>query len=114
MLGIEFCGFGVHGRGHHGKISVVFPAFATDFTAGARNDYRDVNDNSTLKSEQSTNECGFRDVCDTRGANWRQLFERHFDRVYCFCAALAGGQPENCCNFDEMLLLCGFKCVRVF
>ena len=24
---------------------------------------------------------------------WRQLFEGHFDAVYCFCAALAGGRP---------------------
>lgn len=25
---------------------------------------------------------------------WRQLFERHFDAVYCFCAALTGGRDE--------------------
>ncbi len=24
------------------------------------------------------------------------------------------GRPENCCNLDEILILWGFKCVRVF
>ncbi len=32
-----------------GKIFKVFPEFVTDFAAGARNSYRDVIDNSTLR-----------------------------------------------------------------
>jgi len=37
------------------EILEFFPAISTDLHVGARNGYRDVIDNSTLRSEQSTN-----------------------------------------------------------
>jgi len=54
------------------EFSEFFAELATDLPAGARNDYRDVTGNSMLRTEQSTNGRGFRDVCDIRRSDWQR------------------------------------------
>ena len=54
------------------EFSEFFLALATDFAAGARNGYRDVTDHSMLRTQQSTNGRGFRDVCDIRRLDWQR------------------------------------------
>ena len=59
-------------RGNCDRILNVFPAFATDLTAGARSSCRNATYKSIAICEQSTNGRGFRDVCDTRRAEWQR------------------------------------------
>ena len=74
MPDIEICKFLDELRGlvWYNYFREIFPTFATDFAAGARNIYRDVIGNITLRIEQSTNGRGFRDVCNISRANWQR------------------------------------------
>jgi hypothetical protein len=61
----------------------VFPAFSTDFVAGARNSYRDVMGNCALRFRQSTNERGFRDVSAQTGSEqaWENAMNNRSSRL---------------------------------
>ena len=67
---------------------------------GARNDYRDVTDNSMLDPSSGLMDLDSEMFAINAAQNgseqaWRQLFERHFEAVYRFCVALAGARHDQ-------------------
>ena len=81
------------------ECSKFFPGLATDLSAGARNNYRDVSDNSMLDPSNRLMNGDFETFVINAAKNgseraWRQLFELHFGAVYGFCVALESGRHD--------------------
>lgn len=81
------------------EFSKLFPGLATDLPAGARNNYRDVSDNSMLDPSNRLMNWDSETFVVRAAQNgseraWQQLFKRHFDAVYGFCVALESGRHD--------------------
>jgi len=89
----------VYSRACRDRILKLFLVLATDLPAGARNNYRDVSDNSMLGPrnrlmDEDSETFAIHAAQSGSERAWRQLFERHFEAVYAFYVALAAGRHD--------------------